>query len=558
MTQQAKTTKSGMRRCLFLHILSTLLNLHFSSATWASVHGDDSAKSHHKATETAWGRATQNAPNILLIIADDLNLRLGCYGEPIARTPSLDQLAQESVLFTKAYAASTVCTPSRKSILTGLAIHKVGANNEDFMEKHPDTMTMPRWFREHGYQTVRLGKIEHGPEYAGPKDWDLSLTTNVPRRGKGKNYVDSQGQTLGNAIAYPDDSFTHDQLRANKFKEFVEQKRDKDRPFFFALGFHSPHIPWESQARHKAMFPLDQLPLPLAPKGATPMTKPPEYQKKMLAELHHPLPGQEGNPWTGDNPKDYNLLVPEQTQREMIREYYAAVAMMDEALGHIMATLKAQGLDKNTIVVFTSDQGYFLGYRGIWRKHYLYPEVLNVPLMVRYPGLQHAGANAAGIVELLDLFPTLSDLAGITPPEDIDGKSFVPQLQNPQAPGKKAAYAQGIMYGGRAVITNEALYLNWVEGPAVVRAAGGMVQGKSLAALDHIIDLTRLKDSVTIRLDGHQRWIDIVGHLEASREFYKISQDPQAWFDVSSDLENQSEIARHELLEQNYFPVSGK
>ncbi len=500
--------------------------------------------------------AVESKPmNVLLIIADDLNTRLGCYGESQARTPALDRFAAQSVVFDRCYAPSTVCTPSRKALLTGLAIHTVGADNSDYMDAHPEQMTMPRWFREHGYQTAKVGKVEHGHEYAGPKDWEqvLPVQWSHDKRIIARTFTDSTGKNIGSSRYLPDDVPTADQVMAASFKRFITSERDTQRPFFFALGFYAPHTPYESQSRHRDQHPLDAIPLPKTPAGTTPMTKPASYQARMIERLHMPKPGFDPASLGIDDPKTYNATVSAELQRTIIRDYDASVTMLDEALAEVMETLETSGLASNTIVLFTSDQGFFLGYRGMWCKHYLYPDVLQVPMLVRIPGVQPA--RSSGIVELIDTWPTLSELAGLPKPPSAAGSSFASLARQPTSLGKTAAFAEGIMFGGHAVITRDHLFLQWAEGPARIRAPVGLARGKSLKVLDPIIDLSRLKDTITIRLDGHQRWIDVDGWRESSRELYDLRQDPRAWHDLAGDPAQTESIAAHTALLNAYFPA---
>jgi iduronate 2-sulfatase len=499
--------------------------------------------------------AVESKPmNVLFIITDDLNTRLGCYGEPQARTPTLDRLASQSIVFERCYAQSTVCTPSRKSLLTGLSIHTVGADNSDFMAAHPTQMTMPRWFREHGYQTAKVGKVEHTPEYAGPKDWELVLTEQWAKDPRiiATTFTDTAGKNLGSSRYLPDNVLTIDQGIAASFKQFVTHERDPRRPFFFALGFHSPHIPYESQNRHRNAHPLAAIPLPETPAGTTPMTKPPSYQARMLERLHAPKPGIDPAKLGVDDPNSYNATVSAELQRTITRDYDASVTMMDEALADVMDSLEKTGLATNTIVLFTSDQGYFLGYRGMWSKHYLYPDVLRVPMLVRVPGIRPGRAD--GLTELIDTWPTLAELAGLPIPPGVDGASFAPMVRDPSKAGKTAAFAEGNMFGGQAVITRDHLLLDWKEGPARIRAPVGLAHGTSLAILDPILDLSRLKDGVTIHFDGHQRWIDLDGWRDASREFYDLGSDPRAWHDVAKDPAQKRSITGLLELMQRYFP----
>jgi len=428
------------------------------------------------------------APNVLFLIADDLATRLGCYGDKAAVTPMLDKLASEGVLFERAYAAGTVCTPSRKSFLTGRSVKTVGYLNNNYLRNNPDAMTLPRWFRDHGYQTAKVGKVQHTDEYEGPHDWDMNLnqTETFPAGnvGKVRHVLTSlDGKELMTADVRRDDQYSIDQGRAEVFKRFIEKKWDRSKPFFFALGFHSAHQPNEANQRYYELHSLDRMPLTVAPAGATPMMV--------------PLP-EDFNKWSsGQFPADL--------QRRAVQGYYAAVTMLDDLVGQAVRFLEEQGLAGNTIIVFTSDQGYNLGYRNVWAKHIPYPSVLRVPLIVRYPGMPQKGARVQGLVELLDIFPTLTGLAGLPTPDGLDGTSFVSLLENPAGGGKEAVYAQEALRQGNGLVvtTKSGTYMEWDKG--------------------------------------------------AFREFYDLSKDPEAWFNQAANPEYQSRVEAHQRLLKTHF-----
>lgn len=429
----------------------------------------------------------EELPNVVLVIADDLATRLGCYGDEAAMTPNLDRLASEGVLFERAYACGTVCTPSRKSLLTGLNVETVGWGNNNFLKDNPDAMTMPRWFREHGYQTAKVGKVQHKDEFEGPKDWDVNLneTETFPAGNAGKvinNFKSLDGKALMRADVRRDDQHSIDQGRTEAFERFIENTWDRSKPFFFALGFHSAHQPNEANRRYYDMHPLADMPLTTAPAGATPMTK--------------PFPA--GWKWWSDR-------FPEDSQRRSIQGYYAAVTMMDDLVGQALSFLEKQGLADNTILVFTADQGYCLGYRTVWAKHIQYPSVLRVPLIVRYPGMPKRGARAAGLVDLFDIFPTLTELAGLPMPEGLSGKSFVSLMEDPSMEGKPAVFAQGILHNGKgiAVTTKDGTYMEWDNG--------------------------------------------------RFREFYDLTKDPDAWFNKEGNPEYRGVVKTHRDLLRDYF-----
>jgi uncharacterized sulfatase len=374
------------------------------------------------ATTQAETPRAAKGPNLLFIIADDLAARLGCYGDKAAITPNLDRLAAEGVVFNRAYCQGAVCTASRTSFMLGLNSRHAKASH--FLG-NPDTMTMGRWFRERGYQTCSIGKIDHDDptdSYVDPKAWDIRVKREdmaakapIQRRFFDEDLGLMRKRVSNIGIAEVPEAI-NDWVRTERMLEFFEKERDATKPFFAAIGFHAPHVPWDFtktvyEAHNPAGFTVDT-----APAGATPL--PPG---SLLQE-----PGME---------------LTEPHQREGQRAYYAAVTMLDQQVGRLLEQLRSKKLLENTIVVFTSDHGYHLGWRGQWCKHSIDEQVLRVPLIVSHP--QGAkGAVANGIVELLDLFPSFCEAAGQPLPDGLDGKSFAPLLKDPKAEGKQGAFCQ--------------------------------------------------------------------------------------------------------------------
>ena len=374
------------------------------------------------ATTQAETPRAAKGPNILFIIADDLAARLGCYGDKAAITPNLDRLAAEGVVFNRAYCQCAVCTTSRTSFMLGLNSRHAKASH--FLG-NPDTMTMGRWFRERGYQTCSIGKIDHDDptdSYVDPKAWDIRVKREdmaakapIQRRFFDEDLGLMRKRVSNIGIAEVPEAI-NDWVRTERMLEFFEKERDATKPFFAAIGFHAPHVPWDfTKTVHEAHTPA-RFTLETAPPGTTPL--PPG---SLLQE-----PGME---------------LTEPHQREGQRAYYAAVTMLDQQVGRLLEQLRAKKLLENTIVVFTSDHGYHLGWRGQWCKHSIDEQVLRVPLIVSHP--QGAkGAVANGIVELLDLFPSFCEAAGQPLPDGLDGKSFAPLLKDPKAEGKQGAFCQ--------------------------------------------------------------------------------------------------------------------
>lgn len=451
-------------------------------------------------------------PNVLFLIADDLNTRLGCYGDVAARTPAIDRLAAEGVRFERAYVQGSVCTPSRKSFLTGKSTKTVGILAENYMKQNPEAMTVGKYFRRAGYQTIAIGKVEHTDEYQDKDAWDIRAKDagNQDNRGKQRNPVYDDADPK-RQVAMVDvrraGAKTMDGSRADRLIQFFETERDSQKPFFAALGFHSPHEPHDTTAEYIGWHPADRMPLDLAPSQANPAL--PYSMPRMPAKLT------------------------EAKRRQIIQGYYAAVSSMDAEVERVLAYLKEKGQLDNTIIVLTSDHGYHLGFRDLWMKHTVYPQVARVPLIVRYPAVAARGAAAPGIVELLDLFPTFTELAGLPIPDGLDGRSFVPQLRNPQAPGKPAAFIE--------FVTNRQVAAQW--------AAELGLRDPPVPA-----ELMPPGVNVTSKAVYTERWCYIERYGSNERELYDLQRDPSAYINLVDRSENQAEVAQLAAKLHAFYP----
>jgi len=360
-------------------------------------------------------------PNILFILADDLATRVGCYGDAAAITPNLDRLAAQGMVFEKAYVQGTVCTPSRTAFMLGL--NNRNARRSHFIQ-HPDTMTMGRFFRQNGYQTFSVGKIDHTEEFVDPEAWDIRVKAE-PKTSRGESLVairetvekgEGRGRLVSSygVVAKAEDG--PDAIIADEAIRFLTDRRDRQRPFLAAVGLHKPHQPVVStQAHFEAHADESRFTLAVTPEDASPIA-------------------------SGHLREEPGLNLTEAQQRLAQHAYYASASTMDEQLGRVLAALEREGLADSTLVVFTSDHGYHLGWRGQWAKHDLSEEVMRVPLIVRWPSVTQAGTRTNGIVELIDLFPTFAEAAGLPIHDTLDGESFVDQLRDPKAAGKAAAF----------------------------------------------------------------------------------------------------------------------
>ena len=359
-------------------------------------------------------------PNILFIVSDDLATRVGCYGDQAAITPHIDRLAAEGICFDRAYVQGVVCTPSRTAFMLGL--NNRHAHRNHFVT-HTETMTMGRWFRQHGYQTFSVGKIDHSKPFIDPNAWDIrGEISDAPISGL-RVIQEDEGdlrRRVSRYVVVDSAESTRDWKVAQRAIRFLREERDSSRPFFAAVGFFKPHQPCVSTKTQFDRHDPQRFLLQPTPVDATPVGHAAYVPGIALRESH---------------------------QRLAQHAYYASVSHMDDQFGRLLEATRADGLLDNTVVLFTSDHGFHLGWRGQWAKHDLSEEVMRVPLIVRYPRLVASGSRTSGIVELIDLFPTFVELAGLPSPETIDGRSFVAQLKEPSTPGKRAAFCDNGIRG---------------------------------------------------------------------------------------------------------------
>jgi uncharacterized sulfatase len=400
---------------------------------------------------------TPSRPNVLFIAVDDMNNDLGCYGHPFVKSPSLDRLASSGMRFERAYCQFPLCSPSRSSVMTGLRpdTTRVFDLHYHFRQDLPDVVTMPQLFQRNGYFVARVGKIYHygNPGDIGTNGLDdrASWMERFNPAGRDKtalepdimNYTPNRG--LGSALAFladptgTDGQHTDGKVAAQTI-ELLEQHRDE--PFFIAAGFYKPHCPWVTPKKYFDTYPMDEIELP----EISPET-PQDYPELALASTR---------PWP------YFGVTPDQA-RESKRAYYAAISFVDAQIGKVLDAVERLGLRENTIIVFWSDHGYHLGEHGLWFKQSCFEESARVPLLISVPGQPTAGATSSRPVELVDLYPTLADLAGLTAPDHVEGHSLRPLLENPEAVWTYPAYTQVQRRDvpGHSVRTERWRYTEW-------------------------------------------------------------------------------------------------
>jgi iduronate 2-sulfatase len=364
--------------------------------------------------------------NVLFIVADDFRPELGCYGS-VAKTPNIDALARRGLRFEMAFCQQALCNPSRSSFLCGKrpdSLH-LWSNGIHFREKNPDVMTLPLWFKENGYETRNVGKIFHNwhtKEKGDRRSWSADEFLHYATHGddvpavKGelpKNFAldirhDYGKVPLCERRDVPDDAYYDGRVSVEAERVLREVK---DKPFFLAVGFWKPHAPFNAPKKYWDMYDPKTLPKLNAPrpKGA------PDIAFHDSREI------------LGIPPKQ---IAPNADQiAEMRHGYFANISYMDEQVGKVLKALDDNKLRDRTIVVFVADHGYNIGEFGLWGKTSCFENDAHVPLIISAPGMKTAGKSTTDMAELLDLFPTLTELCGLKNPKGLEGVSLAPVVE---------------------------------------------------------------------------------------------------------------------------------
>ena len=427
--------------------------------------------------------ASDARPNVLFIVVDDLRPELGCYGAPV-QTPAFDAIARGGLTFDRAYCQQAVCHPSRASVLSGARPDTTGVidNGKALRAKLPDVVMLPQHFKAHGYHTVSVGKVFHHEEVEtggdvrfrpgdDPRSWSeepwfhgepyqqwfrpesLAIVRTMTQGPKDKQPRPTRGPPY-EAADVPDQVAPDGQIAT---QAIATLRRIKDKPFFLAVGFRRPHLPLNAPQKYWDLYPPATLRLPDSakpPKGVPPAALHNSYELRSYASV----------PKSGP--------ISEKEGLALIRAYRASVSYMDAQLGRVMRELSDLGLDDRTLVVVWGDHGYHLGEQSLWTKMSNFEAATRVPLIVRVPRQTTAGRRTTALVELVDLYPTLAELAGLPLPTHLEGISFAPLLRQPDRAWKSAAFSQyprttGSRYNpttdpvGRSIRTQRYRYTEW-------------------------------------------------------------------------------------------------
>ena len=403
--------------------------------------------------------AKQQKPNILFIAIDDMRPELGCYGNKLIKSPNIDKLASEGMLFTKHYVQVPTCGASRYVMLTGLLPrNRQAISNEACVINltHKPESAKPETFihylRQNGYYTVGIGKISHYPDgyvykYLDPKSdvrelpysWDEMLF-DPGKWGTGHNaffgYANGTNRNELKNMVKPyergevDDTGYADGLTARLAIKKLKELKDKGQPFFLGVGFFKPHLPFNSPAKYWDMYNEDEIPL-------APVRKIPDNVSPL--SLHNS--GEFNNYKLGDEKASLKKPVSEEYERKLRHAYFACISYVDAQVGKVLAELKKLGLDKNTVVVVWGDHGWHLGDQLVWGKHTIFERAVKSTFIVKVPGMKNRGVVNDNIVSTVDIYPTISELCGLTPPDWIDGKSIVPLLKGDDKNWDNVAYS---------------------------------------------------------------------------------------------------------------------
>ncbi|WP_010134628.1 sulfatase [Ochrovirga pacifica] len=404
-------------------------------------------------------QAQKKKPNVLFIAVDDLKTELGCYGSDIVKSPNIDRLAKEGIVFRRAYCQQAICGPSRASIMTGARPESINVTDlfQDFRANVPSIKTIPQHFRENGYETAYTGKVFHGKYNDKELSWSKKINK-VPRDKKslktmgGYALAESQLMWLKNKMELeekygektirenwldkgpvtecadvPDDTYEdgyNTSLAIGALKELVQE----EKPWFLGLGFKKPHLDFIAPKKYWDLYDRESIPLATnteRPKNGAAMGLSESLEVRVAPDV----------PKTG-------AFSPE-LQRKLRHGYYACISYIDAQLGRMIAALKETGQYENTIIVFWSDHGFNLGEMGYWGKANNYEVATRVPFIISAPEFSKKvkGQTSDALVELVDVFPTLCDLAGLEKPNHLEGTSLVPLLKKPNKKWKEAAYS---------------------------------------------------------------------------------------------------------------------
>jgi len=413
--------------------------------------------------------------NVMLIVCDDLNTQVSTSGYPHISTPAFDKLAHGGMRFNRTYCQYPVCGPSRASFLSGLYPQSTGVldNTADLRETRPGTMVLPQNFKEAGYWTGGVGKIFHNKK-VNPNDtsWNTFVRFDndpLPQNITGRGTTQRRDQTPpGYGPSGLRDDQHKDGKNARQIVSWLEDDVAGGKPFFMACGIQKPHVPFLAPDKYFDMYPREDLVYSPAPTDFWDQAPASAMVKRYKAF-------------------GFELGVEDDAlRREYIQAYHACISFIDAQIGLVLDALESTGHWEDTIVILTSDHGYQLGEHFMWGKVTLFEVCARVPLVIRVPGMTTPGSTTEGLVELIDLYPTLTELCDVSPPPNLQGRSLVPTLHDASTPGKETAYTVVSRRDqlGKAIRTDRFRYARWPDGEELYDLKNDPAEYDNLANVD--------------------------------------------------------------------------
>lgn len=414
--------------------------------------------------------------NVLLIIVDDLRADLNEFSDKGVHKPAIDKLSSEGVSFTRAYCQKALCVPSRQSFLTGMRPNKFGAGfNEHFRKKLPKHITLPQYFKENGYQSISLGKVFH---HRDPVSWTEPSWVPQPKyyypiygteeavkiqqeQVKAKQFFPkdkewwARGDKWVPGLIWESPDVLDNKLTDGMLTDYAIEKIDelKNKPFFMAVGFFRPHLPFIAPKKYFDLYPLNSIRL---------------SKNETLPKGSPGISAQTGGEWRHYHKIPSTGMPKEDTRKEYIRAYLASVSYVDAQIGRLLKKLNDSGLEENTVVVLLSDHGYHLFDKNSFGKSTNFEDAVKVHLTLRDKSTQKARKTSA-IIELIDLYPTICELVNLPVPQFLDGKSFKDVIKGSDT-GKELAYSQYFRSGfqGVSIRTDRFRYTQWKKGKQIL------------------------------------------------------------------------------------------
>jgi len=423
-------------------------------------------------------------PNVLLILVDDLKPTLGAFGDKVAFSPNIDRLAAKGIIFTRAYCNQAVCMASRYNLLLGSRSTSTGLFRfgKEFRDVYPDAVTLPQYFMNAGYHVESMGKvfhIGHGNtndeaswsiphhkekviEYLLPESTNRQLTREEVYFQNTRKYIKGlpgiKEFPRGAAWESPDvldEAYADGRIAAHAIYRLRQLSKNTEQPFFMAVGFARPHLPFCVPKKYWDMYNPSELPMPEneeQPKDAPPCA----LKRRGEITNFKPVPEHDGG------------IYPDSLKRKLIHGYYASMSYMDAQLGRVLDELERLELHENTIIVLWGDHGWHLGDHGTWTKHTNFEQATRIPILFVIPGITQPGSKSEQPVETVDIYPTLVELAGLENlkvPQPIDGINLVPVLKNGNEWVKDHVYHAYIKQGylGEAIRTQQYRMVRWTH-----------------------------------------------------------------------------------------------